>query len=251
MNYLEAINKRISCRSFIFEPLDDKLVDDLADFLSKLTPPEKQIDWNFDTLPYEDMERICNRELNIKAPHYLVLRSDHLFFGLQNAGYIGEYAALYLADRGVSSLWQGCLRPDPTMDFRGSLPYVSTLAFGMSEEPFRSDPSSADRLPLEKIASGQYDQIMPIMQAARLAPSSFNRQPCFFQVEDNKKIHIFRKKMLISKPAIEYDQSVDAGAAIANVEAAALGMGLRPHTGCIKNGAPERKGYKYQATVIL
>ncbi len=251
MDYLDAIKKRCSIRGYREEPLDEKIIDGLADFLSGLEVPEKQVDWNFDTLPYLDMVRISVREPAVTAPHYLVLRCDSGFFGLQNAGYLGEYASLYLTGIGVASVWQGNIHIDPEYDFIGSLRPVSVLAFGMSDLPFRSDPSQADRLPLERIAGGEYGEILPIIEAARLSPSSYNRQPWFFQVEDNRKIHIFRTFKRFTNSLTEYDQSVDAGVAIANVEAAAIALGYRPHTGRIKIGAPERKGCKYQATVIL
>ena len=251
MDYLDAIKKRCSIRVYREEPLDEKIIDGLADFLSGLEVPEKQVDWNFDTLPYLDMVRISVREPAVTAPQYLVLRCDSGFFGLQNAGYLGEYASLYLTGIGVASVWQGNIHIDPEYDFIGSLRPVSVLAFGMSDLPFRSDPSQADRLPLERIAGGEYGEILPIIEAARLSPSSYNRQPWFFQVEDNRKIHIFRTFKRFTNSLTEYDQSVDAGVAIANVEAAAIALGYRPHTGRIKIGAPERKGCKYQATVIL
>ena len=53
------ILRRKSFRSFRDDPPDPQLMEELVDFLSDLTPPEPDIDWNFDTLPYLEMVRIC------------------------------------------------------------------------------------------------------------------------------------------------------------------------------------------------
>lgn len=218
-----AIAKRRSFNSFIQEPLDDALMDELIDFISALFPPaQDEIDWNFDTLPYVDMVKICSREPGIKAPHYLVLRAERKQFSLQMSAYIGEMAVLFLTSKGIATRWLGNL--SIAEDFPGTLPFVAAIAFGRSDEEFR-DGNYLDRLPAGKTCFGQYAKHRDIMDAARFAPSFMNKQPCAFVADDRNTIHIFRKKVLMNNPVISYAQCLDAGAAMAHLEIAALAAG--------------------------
>ena len=178
MSVFDLIIKRRSASSFIDEPLEDEIIEKLVDYISGLEPPVPDIDWNFDTLPYLDLLKIARSEPGIKAPHYLVLRAERKNFSLQNSGYIGQLAVLYLTGLGISTRWQGSIAVPRANDFPETLPYVTTIAFGRSEEPFRSSPDQAERLPLKKLAYGFSEPFKEIIEAARLAPSSYNRQPC-------------------------------------------------------------------------
>ena len=129
-----GIFRRKSCQKFREEELRSEDMDGLVDFLSELEAPEGEIDWNFDTLPYLDMMRICSTAPAIRAPVYLVLRAERKNFSLQNCGYLGELAVLWLTARGVATCWQGSAQVDPNEDFRGSLPYVTCIAMGYGED---------------------------------------------------------------------------------------------------------------------
>ncbi|NMA36951.1 MAG: hypothetical protein GX942_01460, partial [Papillibacter sp.] len=152
MSLYGSIVKRKSFRSFTEKELEPSLMDELVDFISELNPPVEDIDWNFDTLPYVDMVKISSREPGVKAPWYLVLRAERKNFSLQKAGYIGEMAALYLSSKGIATCWQGSLTVTRENDFPETLPYVSALAFGYSDEAFRSSADEFDRKPLNKLA---------------------------------------------------------------------------------------------------
>lgn len=251
MNYSECMVKRRSFHSFLPDELPSDIIEGLVDFLSSLTPPEEKIDWNFDTLPYSDLAKICSREPLVKAPHYLILRSDREYFSLQNMGYIGQYAALYLTGAGIATLWQTSIKINYGADFPGSLPYVASIGFGMSDEPFRASANEADRLAVDKLFYGQYDKLMPIARAVRLAPSSGNSQTCICVCEDNKRIHLYRKKPYFPNPIKEFDRSIDCGAVLAHIDAAAREMGLEPRFVRPSASSHHRKGYKYQASILL
>jgi nitroreductase len=250
MNLYENITRRKSFRSFNDKALAAEEIDGLVDFLSNLTPPMEDIDWNFDTLPYNDMVRIASREPGVKAPMYLVLRAERKNFSLQKAGYIGEYAALYLASHNIATCWQGGVSVLRDNDFQGSLPFVSCLAFGYSDEPFHSGGESYDRKPLGKLAFGRYEAYKKIMEAARLAPSSYNRQPCVYVADDRGRIHLYRKKSFLGNPVTNYQYCVDAGCVLAHIEIAAAQEGYK--TSIIKlSSEPKFKSFIYQATVEL
>lgn len=251
MNFSECIVKRRSFRSFRSEELPADIIDALVDFVSSLTPPQADIDWNFDTLSYEDFAGICVRPPLVRAPHYLTLRSGTEYFSLQNMGYIGEYAALFLTGAGIGTRWQTSVKVNGTADFKNTLPYVASIAFGMSDEPFRASASEASRLPLEKIFFGEYDRLMPIAEAVRLAPSSGNSQTCVCVCEDNRVIHLYRKTPYFSNPIKEFDRCLDCGAVLAHIDAAAREMGLQPLIVRQPSSSHPRKGCKYQASVLL
>lgn len=218
----EYIIARKSVRSFTGE-IGEAAMEDLIDFLSDLTPPQGDIDWNFDTLPYMDMVRISAREPGVKAPHYLVLRAERKKFSLQNSGYIGEMAALWLCQHGFASCWQGGITINE--DFPDTLPFVAALAIGKSDEPLRTGTDQFLRQPLKKTTIGDFSEWKhDVAQAVQLAPSSMNRQPVRLMSTDGK-LHIFRKYVLLKNPVISYAQCIDVGVALAHIQVAAEAAG--------------------------
>ena len=223
----EAIIARRSIRSYDMEELEPEIIDGLVDFLSDLTVPDDSIDWNFDILPLDDMCRVVNGVPRLQAPHYLVIRSEKIKNCLQNAGYIGEMAVLWLTAHGIASCWQSSLEPEK--DFEDVLPYITAVAFGRSEEPFRK---SADEIKKKKrlsaIAYG--DMGSPrreIMELTWMAPSCMNMEPVRYLV-DTHRIHIYRKNNKILKfNQFNYFQCLDVGVAMAHMEVAAKKYGYR------------------------
>lgn len=251
MSIFETIQKRRTFQSFRQEPLDQGVMDELIDFLSGLNAPVPEIDWNFDTLPYLDLVKIASSEPGVKAPCYLVLRAERKQFSLQNCGYLGERAVLFLTERGIASSWQGSIRINPANDFEDSLPYVTAIAIGMSDEAFRPEGEEAQRKPAGKVVYNREEAYQPILEAARLAPSSFNRQPCVFVSDDRERVHIFRKKPFFNNPVTNFAQCVDAGVAMAHVELAAAECGFRPEFLRVKPVPRFKHGLIYQASYAL
>lgn len=244
-----AILKRRSFNSFIQEPLENELIEELIDFISALMPPaQDEIDWNFDTLPYIDMVRLCNREPGAKAPHYLVLRAERKQFCLQMSAYIGEMAVLFLTEKGIATRWLGNL--SISEDFPETLPFVAAIAFGRSNEEFR-DGNYLDRLPANKTCFGQYSKQRDIMDAARFAPSYMNRQPCAFVADEHGAIHVFRKKVFLNNPVISYAQCLDAGTAMAHLEIAAIASGHTDSHIYRLSKPPIFKGMLYQGSLSV
>lgn len=248
LSYLsEYIPRRKSVRRYNDRPVEAELIEELVDFLSQLEPPQGGIDWNFDTLPYADMVRISAMEPGVKAPCYLVLRAERKSFSLQNSGYIGEMAALWLCSRGLGSCWQGSIRV--TSDFPDTLPYVIALAFGHTDEPWRTDLDRIKRKPLNRMTIGDFSgPKREIAEAVRLAPSSINSQPVYLLSRGNK-MHIFRKYVPFKIPVLSYMHCIDVGAAMAHIHVAAS----KYYKVVFSRQIPEPQwGLKiYQATVSL
>lgn len=223
----EAIIARRSIRSYDMEELEPEIIDGLVDFLSDLTVPDDTIDWNFDILPLDDMCRLIDGVPRLQAPHYLVIRSEKIKNCLQNAGYIGEMAVLWLTSQGIASCWQSSLEAEK--DFENVLPYISCVAFGRSREPFRR--SAAEITKKKKLSSVAYgDMASPrqeIMELTWMAPSCMNMEPVRYLV-DTHRIHIYRKNNRILKfNQFNYFQCLDVGVAMAHLEVAAGKYGYR------------------------
>ena len=250
-NLAAQILRRKSFRSFREDAPDAQLIDDLVDYLSGLTPPEPDIDWNFDTLPYLDMVKLCIKEPGVKAPMYLLLRAERKRFSLQNCGYLGEMAVLWLTERNVATCWQGSVGITGESDFPGSLPFVTAVALGYSDEAFRESASEFDRLPYDKIAFNRVDAYRPILELGRLSPSSFNRQPCVFVTDDRQRIHLYRKQKLFANPVTEFEQCVDCGVALAHLELGARNAGYEPKIERLNPVPRFKKNLAYQASIVL
>lgn len=243
----DTIIRRKSIRKYKPEPLDDTVIEKIVEYISSLEEPFSGIDWNFDTLPYVDMVRIAELEPGVKAPHYLVLRAERKNLSLQNAGFIGEMAALYMTGMGLGTCWLGSI--NVTNDFEETLPYVAAIAFGTPDESLRESASDIDRKPMKKIALGETGRYKDIMESARLSPSAANRQPVSYLVYDGK-IHVFRKKIFLKFPPISYLNCIDAGISMAHIHTAAKESGYSVR---ISRKTPDpRWGRRiYQATVEL
>ena len=223
----EAIIARKSIRSYDMEELEPEVIDELVDFLSDLRVPDESIDWNFDILPLSDMCHLVNGVPRLQAPHYLVIRSEKIKNCLQNAGYIGEMAVLWLTVNGIGTCWQGSLEAEK--DFPDVLPYITCVAFGRTQEAFRT--AAAQHTKKKKLSAVAFgDMASPrqeIMELTWLAPSCMNMEPARYLV-DTHRIHIYRKNNRILKfNQFNYFQCLDIGVAMAHLEVAAKKYGYR------------------------
>ena len=246
MQLYDAIFIRKSVRSFESAPLDQSVLDGLVDFLSELEAPQGEIDWDFDILSYDDITPILAGPPKLLAPHYLVLRSQKVKGCLQNCGWLGEMAVLWLTAQGVGTCWQGGL--ECQHDFDGVLPYIVAIGFGRPAEPMRACAEDFDRKALGRLALGDTKgPLRPLLEAARLAPSSMGMQPIRYIVAGNR-IHLYRKKPLLPMPQLSYSQCIDAGAAAAHLCAAGKAQGYDVLLERLEPAPEYKKNMLYQMT---
>ena len=181
----------------------------------------------------------------------LLLRAERKRFSLQNCGYLGEMAVLWLTERNIATCWQGSASITKENDFPGSLPFVTAIALGYSDEPFRESASEFDRQPYDKLVYNRVDAYRPILELGRLAPSSYNRQPCVFVSDDRQRIHLFRKQSLFASPVKEFEQCVDCGAALAHLELGAREAGYDPKIQRLYPPPRFKRSLSYQASIVL
>lgn len=223
MTLYDAIFTRKSIRSFNTDPVEQSLIDELVDFLSDLEAPLPNIDWDFDTLTYSEISDILEGPPKLLAPHFLVLRSEKNKGCLQNCGYIGEMAVLWLTAHGIATCWQGGL--SCVHDFDGVLPYIAAIGFGRSEESFRSGVADFNRKPLGHYAIGDTNgPLRTVMEAMPPAPSSLGMQATRLYCIANR-IHIYRKRPFPPMPQLNYNQCLDAGVIAAHLQVAGNALG--------------------------
>ena len=228
----EIIYKRKSVRKYDMQKLDDSIMEKVFSQIESLTPLFPGIKYSV-----EVVEKTKGM-FGIKAPHYLVFRSEEKDGSYENIGFIGQQLDLSLSESGLGACWLGAAKPQ---EQSGTLPFIICIAFGKPAEPLYRDLSDFKRKPLSEISEGVDERL----EAARLAPSAMNAQNWFFSVESGR-IHCFRKKV---NPVLGliYDKlhSIDMGIALCHIMMESGSFNF------IKDeNVSERKGYVYTGTVV-
>lgn len=129
----------------------------------------------------------------IKAPYYLAIYSEEKDRAMMNAGYIMEQISLYLSTRGIGSCFFGSAVVPRTLREKNGKQLMILMAFGKAKDSCYRERGEAKRLPLDRICAGKEQPrqwALQLLEAARMAPSSFNSQPWRFLIRDNR-IHVF------------------------------------------------------------
>ena len=222
----EVICKRKSIRKFDMTALDADTLGKVQSFVDSVTPLVSGIRYSI------TFAEKTKGMFNIKAPHYLVFKSETTEGSYENIGFIGQQIDLFLAESGLGSCWLGLAKQIDGE--KSELPHVICMAFGKPAEPLYRDLSEFKRKPLKTISEGSDARI----EAARLAPSGMNRQNWFF-VADNGKIHCYRKKPdIISGLFFDKLEAIDIGIAICHIATESDNFAFSKN-----NDAPARKGF--------
>ncbi|NLB21592.1 MAG: hypothetical protein GX829_12425 [Clostridium sp.] len=224
----DNIFKRHSTRMYNMEPLDEKSLDRVREIIED--PPNLFEGLKVSFTLIEDGQEFSEKSSGIigayskvKAPHFLVLTVEEKPGYRQASGYSLAHVVLLLNDLGIGT----CITY-PNMDNSVILKYMDIkegdvpllfIAFGTPLNPIelyqKIDPSKR-RLLKDLIVQGPVKRKYKyILEAARLAPSSFNTQPWRFAV-DNNKIHILRIKLgFIKNKLFSSSNKIDMGIALA------------------------------------
>jgi len=228
----EIIRKRKSIRKFDMTILDSAVLESVQKFINDLKPLFPCINYSI------EFAEKTKGLFNIKAPHYLVFKSETTGESYENIGFIGQQIDLFLAENGIGTCWLGLAKQIDSGN--AGLPHVICMAFGKPAEPLYRDITAFKRKPLKTISEGNDGRI----EAARLAPSGMNRQNWFFIGADGK-IHCYRKKPdPISGLFFDKLERIDIGIAICHIA-----MESKDFSFSQKEDAPIRKGFIYVGTV--
>jgi len=234
----EIISKRKSVRKYDKTPLEIEILDRVGVHITKLKPLFPDIRYSVEIVSK------TKGLFNIKAPHYLVFRSEIKEGAYENTGFIGQQMDLFLSGSGLGSCWLGASKPEGGE--KTDLSPVACIAFGKPAEPLHRQISEFKRKSLPEISEGSDERL----EAARLAPSGMNAQGWYFIV-DSGKIHCYCKKPgLVSKLISAKLGFIDIGIALCHI---ARGASASSNTDDFifgkEEGIPERKGYIYIGTV--
>ncbi len=202
MNQYEAIFLRKSVKQFRMEPVDPGVLAKIAAFYEEINPLFPGIRTEIGITPNTQGQKALKGLFGLQAPYYLSIYSEKRDRSDMNAGYIAEQLCLYMMTIGLGSCFLGSdeLRDAPKS--RGEKKFVILIAFGKPKGSLIRRSSEARRLPLKELCVFK-DQpkkwMTNVIEAARLAPSSLNRQPWRFVVVGNR-IHIFCRSGNMDRP---------------------------------------------------
>lgn len=227
----ETIRKRKSIRKYDMMELDVSILDQVREQIANVMPLYPNIRYSIE---------IVNKTkgiFGIKAPHYLVFRSEEKEGAYENIGFIGQQINLFFFELGLGSCWLGMAKPEEK-EAGDALPFVISMAFGKSTEPLHRDLTEFKRKPLSEISEGTDERL----EAARLAPSGMNAQNWYF-IAEGGKIHCYRRKPKLSFATARLG-SIDIGIALCHIAKESENFSLTKNP-----NAPVRKGCVYVGTV--
>ena len=219
-------------------PLPDDILNTLKEFVGTAEPPFDGR-FGFRILDKAEYDKRSGGMFGISAPHYLMFFGDRTDDNvLRNIGFVGELAALKLAEMNIGTCWLGGPKSKEVLE--GS-EYVICICFGRPAEDLRKSEGEAVRKSFEEIAENYSQEQKELLKNVRLAPSARNLQPWFFRC-DGDKIHVFRKsKGMMSKLALfRMLQKIDIGIAISHFITAKFTAEHTPQNG---------KGMQYECTL--
>ncbi|MDE6252393.1 MAG: nitroreductase family protein [Lachnospiraceae bacterium] len=211
MDLYEAIIRRKSVRNFEDRVIPKEVLSDILEYAKSVEPLDDSIKINIEIVE-------CSKRI-FSAPYYIVIFSDEKEGYGMNAGYVMQHIVMYLTSMGLGSCYQAMTGAVAKCDAVGRKKVVAA-AFGYAdEEPFR-DPLESSRMTQRELCLFKEEpsgNIYKLIEAVRMAPSSFNSQPWRMVVYEHH-MHIFVKKSkLYVRQSLNY---INIGIALANIDMA-------------------------------
>lgn len=251
MNLYEGIFYRKSIRSFLMEPLEQKLLDNIVNFANHLESLTAEHKVKYEVVKYvEEKHTLIENFTGGNAPYYLVLYAARTEDYLLNAGYLLEQIVLYMTTKGLGTCYLGMKK----LKSAGELEPVIAVAFGKPKKEFYEEERNPSRKPIHELAcykTAVTEDVKEIVRAGRLAPSSLNSQPWRFVVYDNR-IHLFCRKEKLLPEVMKKMHGIDMGIALAHLTVAAEEFWYSPQVTKLPNISEQKfKQHEYIVTVLL
>lgn len=245
MDYKKLILERKSVRDYKKNKVDEKLLNQLKNYYKserKLVDGieiEVLIKEKDDV--FQQLQGIAGYKNNmIEAPHYIIILSDKKDNYIENTGYIGENLILKACELGIGSCWITFKDPykiKEKLNIKSDMELTAIIALGYDNNKIKVvntnkqgyNPSKADiivsqdntshRFSVEEVvfmnewgSNASADDLsnrglLDGFFYARLAPSTLNRQPWRFIVDDDVVVLAVRKDEHIK----EYEELIDVG----------------------------------------
>ncbi len=242
MNYQDLIKEKHSVREYKSKKIDSKIINEVNNFMSVSKSLVSDIKTRFEFVENNGVSKklngICGyKGIMIDAPHYVLVYSEKKPYYIENGGYLGELASLKLFERGLDSCFITFSDGSKVTEILGietDLELVALLGFGYgkksksifgftktggnySKAKFGLDDNTKEKYKLTELVydgkwgvEASYDMLanrmleMPLFYS-RLAPSSYNRQPWKFILDNDRII------LAMEKGNSSYNDAVDAG----------------------------------------
>ncbi|MBN1349840.1 nitroreductase family protein [candidate division KSB1 bacterium] len=248
-----AILSRRSIRRYRKQALDADTMEKIRDLAANSLPLVSDNRFEAiirDTTDGENLASVVGGYGRIVSPpHYLVpfvTGETHL---LEELGFRLEQLAVRMTSMGIGSCYVGCIFREQHVKSMFGLPRSarcgSLLAFGLPPDSIggktfnsvtRFVIRATDKLPAERILfSESFEQpdlppenLKPLIEAVRLAPSAVNAQPWRFIWKDGR-LHLFIKRRTAQYGSgVKQDYKyIDAGICMANISLAMEAGGIK------------------------
>lgn len=228
----EAIGKRRSCRRYFPEFLSQEMVYHLWHVITELNQNHNgaRIELLTDR-PDPILKEFIGSYGKIKEARAFAAfigdtRDPHME---EKTGYLGECFILEATAKRLATCWiGGTFKPDAVSRIVNASPEEIVLAVtpvGVPHPELKT--GEYKRKPMRKLWSGLPREQWPLwvesaLEAARLAPSAYNRQPCRFAVDqDSVTLSVDSPKQI--RPSV----LIDCGIAMLHLEIGALSRGVK------------------------
>ena len=252
MNYKELISTRRSVREYKKGAIKASHISELTGYLEHAKRLIKDISLELQILDSDAGEKLSGKAgyngFMIEAPNYMLLLSDKGPNYIKNAGYVGEELVLKANDLGIGTCWVTFDNSDlakEALNVQSDKEIVALIAMGYPDEKtkamnvpkvgenesktgiYRAKKEVSERMSVEEIVymntwgnSATVDDLdqralLDAFHYARLAPSTMNRQPWRFILDDHVVVLAVRDDELTDS----YEENIDAGVVMLYFEA--------------------------------
>ena len=238
MNLADRIPHRKSVRKYLKQPASPEVLAQIKAFSEQLQPLDSNIRVQCDIL----REGQFTIHMPWSAPYALALYSEERGQWAENIGFLFQQMDLFLQSMGLGSCWVGMGSPVKQPVPEG-MRFVILLVFGYpAAAAERPGPEAFRRKSLSDIS----DRPDPLLEPARLAPSSINCQPWFFIHTENRYDAYRLTKGIRLLAGSELMNRIDMGIALGQLYAANADTFRYFNT-----NAPACKGMIYTGSFII
>lgn len=253
MKLYDVIQYRQSIRNFQMKPLEEKVLEKIICYQKTMKALYPDITCQIEI--HNAMEKSWKKKkspFQVKAPYYLSLYSSTEQGYLLNAGYVLEELSLYLNTLGIGTCYQGAMKVSDNK--KSELEEVLVMALGYPSRYLYRELGTAKRIELKKECIFKEEpskEVLTILRAANLAPSSMNNQPWKFVVYKNR-IHVFSHKSNSFIPIITKLHTIDMGIMLNHMFLAAEELWLKAEFSQLDNISNQLfKDYKYIMSMLI
>lgn len=230
----EAITKRKSTRSFDMNGLSKEELAEITEYVNTIPELVSGTKIKAEIIGSNDVKSI----MKWRAPHYFAIYAEDSDAGRMSVGYIYEQVVLYMTSLGIGSCWATSLSPLEKHEDDGTK-WIAVIAFGkpLGESAFRENEGK--RKSITEIT----DKPDELIEVARLAPSSMNNQPWYFEHKGND-ILVYCKKQGILKKWMISQNRIDIGIALGNIKVVSDNFSFS-----LADNQTEKNGYTLMGTI--